>query len=268
VNNINVRNNNYAYAHNPAAVTATTRAGFVNGQAVNRGATRVTAASLRGAQVTNHLNMTPTRASYAGAASVRGGRVATPPASVQNRAVIARTAPAAAATHMPVRTIGTSGYGAGRNNSNAGNRGAGNSTAHNGRATASYGSGSPNRPSYAGQGGSVNSQGAPRYNTNRPPSANQGGAYNQRGASSARPYNSAPQRGGYSASPQQRGYSAPPHAYSAPQQQRTYSAPPRAYSAPSRTYSAPSHAAPAPSHGPSGGGGGGGSRGGSGPHGR
>jgi hypothetical protein len=268
VNNINVRNNNYAYAHNPAAVTATTRAGFVNGQAVNRGATRVTAASLRGAQVTNHLNMTPTRASYAGAASVRGGRVATPPASVQNRAVIARTAPAAAATHMPVRTIGTSRYGAGRNNSNAGNRGAGNSTAHNGRATAGYGSGSPNRPSYAGQGGSVNSQGAPRYNTNRPPSANQGGAYNQRGASSARPYNSAPQRGGYSVSPQQRGYSAPPRAYSAPQQQRTYSAPPRAYSAPSRTYSAPSHAAPAPSHGPSGGGGGGGSRGGSGPHGR
>jgi len=269
VNNINVRNNNYAYAHNPAAVTATTRAGFVNGQAVNRGSTRVTAASLRGAQVTNHLNMTPTRASYTGAASVRGGRVATPPAAVQNRAVIARTAPAAAATRMPVRTLGTSGYSAGRNNTNAGNRGAGNSTASNGRASVNSGSRSPNRPSYAGSGGSVNSQGAPRYNANRPPSANQGGAYNQRGASSARPYNAAPQRG-YSVSPQQRGYSAPPRAYSAPQQ-RTYSAPPRAYSAPSRTYSAPSHSAPAPSHGPSGGGhpsGGGGSRGGSSSHGR
>ena len=261
VNNINVRNNNYAYAHNPAAVTATTRAGFVNGQAVNRGATRVTAASLRGAQVTNHLNMAPTRASYTGAASVRGGRVATPPASVQNRAVIARTAPAAAATHMPARTLGTSGYSAGRNNTNAGNRSVGNSTASNGRASVNSGSRSPNRPSYAGSGNSVNSQGAPRYNTNRPPSANQGGAYNQRGASSARPYNAAPQRG----------YSAPPRAYSAPQQ-RSYSAPPRAYSAPSRTYSAPSHSAPAPSHGPSGGGhpsgGGGGSRGGSSSHGR
>jgi len=261
VNNINVRNNNYAYAHNPAAVTATTRAGFVNGQAVNRGATRVTAASLRGAQVTNHLNMAPTRASYTGAASVRGGRVATPPASVQNRAVIARTAPAAAATHMRVRTLGTSGYSAGRNNTNAGNRSVGNSTASNGRASVNSGSRSPNRPSYAGSGNSVNSQGAPRYNTNRPPSANQGGAYNQRGASSARPYNAAPQRG----------YSAPPRAYSAPQQ-RSYSAPPRAYSAPSRTYSAPSHSAPAPSHGPSGGGhpsgGGGGSRGGSSSHGR
>jgi hypothetical protein len=273
VNNINRVNNNYAYAHNPAAVTATTRAGFVNGQAVNRGATRVTAASLRGAQVTNRLNMTPTRASYtgAGAGSVRGGRVATPPASVQNRAVIARTAPAAAASHMPVRTLGTSGYSAGRNNTNAGNRSVGNSTANNGRASASYGSGSSNRPSYAGAGSSVNSQGAPRNNTNRPPSANQGGAYNQRGASSARPYNSAPQRGYSVSPPPQRGYSAPPRAYSAPQQ-RTYSAPPRAYSAPSRTYSAPSHSSPAPSRGPSGGGhpsggGGGGNRGGSGPHG-
>ena len=201
VNNININsaNRNYAYAHNTAAVTTTTRAGFVNGQAVNRGANSVTAASLRGAQVTNHLNMTPTRASYTGAASARGGRVATPPASVQNRAVIARTAPAAAASHMAVRTVGNSGYNAGRNNTYAGNRSAGNSTAYNGRASANYGS-SPNRPSYAGSGSSVNSQGATRYNTNRPPSANQGGAYNQRGASSSRPYYSAPPQRGYSTS--------------------------------------------------------------------
>src|SRR6202047_4554637 len=34
-NNITTVNNNYAYAHNPAAVSATTRAGFVNGQAVH-----------------------------------------------------------------------------------------------------------------------------------------------------------------------------------------------------------------------------------------
>jgi hypothetical protein len=257
VNNITTVNNHYAYAHNPAAVTATTRAGFVNGQAVNRGATPVTAASLRGAQVTNHLNRTPTRASYTGTASVRSGRVAAPPASVQNRAVIARTAPAAGASHMPVRTVGNSGVG--------------NSTANAGRASANYGSGSPNRPNNAGSG-TVNSQGTARYNTNRPPSANQGGVYNQQGAtSSPRPYYSAPQRG-YSAPPQ-RSYSTPP-GYSAPQQ-RSYSAPPRAYSAPSRTYSAPppSHSSPAPSHAPSGGGrpsggGGGGSRGGSGSHGR
>jgi hypothetical protein len=259
VNNVNFNgvNRNYAYAHNPAAVTATTRAGFANGQAVNRGATPVTAASLRGAQVTNHVNMTPTRASYTGAASARSGRVATPPALVQNRAVIARTAPAAAASHMAVRTVGNSGYSGGRNNTYAGNRSVGNSTAYGGNASANGSrASSPNRPSYAGSGSSVNSQGGARYNTNRPPSANQGGGYNQRGASSSRPY------------------SAPHRSYSAP----SYSAPPRAYSAPSapsRTYSAPSHSSPAPSRAPSGGGrpsggggGGGGNRGGPGSHGR
>jgi hypothetical protein len=270
VNNVNFNsvNRNYAYAHNPSAVTATTRAGFVNGQAVNRGATQVTAASLRGAQVTNHVNMTPTRVSYTGAAGVRGGRVATPPASVQNRTVIARTAPAAAASHMAVRTVGNSGYNRGRNNAQGENRAVGNSTAYGGRTGANYGSQSPNRPSYAGSGSSVNSQGAARYNTNRPPSANQGSAYNQRGASSSRPYNSAPQQRGYSAAP--RTYSAPPQrSYSAP----SYSAPPqRSYSAPpQRSYSAPSHSSPSPSAAPSGGGrssgGGGGNRSGSGPHG-
>jgi hypothetical protein len=245
VNNVNFNsaNRNYAYAHNPAAVTATTRAGFVRGQAVNRGATSVTAASLRNAQVTNHLNMTPTRASYTGAPNARsGGRVATPPTSVQNRAVIARTAPAAAASHMAVRTVGNSGYNAGRNSGGyAGNRSVGNSTAYGGRASANYGGQSPNRPSYAGSG-SVNPQGAARNNPNRPPSANSG-AYNNRGGS--------------------RSYSAPSSGYSSPS---------RGYSAPSRTYSAPSHSSPAPSHGSSGGGrpsgGGGGSRGGSGSHGR
>jgi hypothetical protein len=248
VNNVNFNsvNRNYAYAHNPAAVTATTRAGFVGGQAVNRGATQVTAASLRGAQVTNHVNMTPTRASYTGAASARGGsRVATPPASVQNRAVIARTAPAAAASHMVVRTVGNSGYSGGRNNTYGGNRSVGNSTAYGGRASANYGGQSPNRPSYAGSGSSVNSQGAARYSPNRPPSANNGSTYNSRGAS--------------------RSYSGPSSGNSSPT---------RGYSTPSRTYSAPSHSSPAPSRGssgggrPSGGGGGGGNRGGSGSHGR
>jgi FecR protein len=231
--NFNSANRNYAYAHNASAVTATTRAGFVNGQAVNRGATPVSAASLRNAQVTNRVNMTPTRASYTGAANARGGRVATPPASVQNRAVIARTAPAAAASHQAVRTVGNSGYSGGRSTAYAGTRSTGNSTAYGGRGSANSGGRSPNRPSYAGSG-SVNSQGAARYNPNRPPSANSG-TYNSRGGS------------------------------------RSYSAPSRGYSAPSRTYSAPSHSS-APSRGSSGGGrpsgGGGGSRGGSGSHGR
>jgi len=127
INNINnVNNNNYIYAHNPAAVTATSRNNFVNGQRVNRGGTRVTAASLRTAQVNNHLSaLTPTRASYTGAKNA-GGRVATPPASIQNRAVIARTAPANGASHLPVRTIGTT---AARTNTAANDRALGNNSA-------------------------------------------------------------------------------------------------------------------------------------------
>ena len=121
VNNINIVNNHYAYAHNPAAVTATTHNNFVNGQVVNRGSARVTSASLRGTQPTNHVALTPTKASYTGAANARG-RVLTPPASVQNRAVIARTAPAAGASHLPVRTVGPATV-TGGNNTYAGTRG-------------------------------------------------------------------------------------------------------------------------------------------------
>src|SRR5450755_3405254 len=60
IRNVNVINNrsirtNYAYARNPNAVTATSHDAFVNGQLVNRGSARVTAASLRGAQVSNRV---------------------------------------------------------------------------------------------------------------------------------------------------------------------------------------------------------------------
>ena len=277
VNNIGNRNfrGNYAYARNPNAVTATSHNAFVNGQLVNRGSARVTAASLRGAQVSNRVGgLTPTRASYVGAVNARG-RVSTPPASVQNRAVMARTAPAAGASHMPVRTISPSvGANRGFNNNRAvGNNGAVNSGSRppsaqnntrtynndninrsNRPATNYQNRGASNsaptmrsdRPSYAGSNGSsVNSQGAARYNNNRPPSANAGRSYDNRGASS------------------QRTYSAP--------QQRTNSAPSRTYSAPQRSAPAPSRGSSAPSHGSSGGShpsGGGGNGGGSHPHGR
>jgi hypothetical protein len=108
IRNINVvnggRNFNYAYAHNVNAVTTTSRTGFVSGQSVNRGAARLTEASLRGAHVSNGANVSPTHASYFGASSIHG-RVATPSSNVQNRSVMARTAPAAAASHSPVHTI-------------------------------------------------------------------------------------------------------------------------------------------------------------------
>ena len=112
-NNTNVHNFNYVNAHNVHAVTVANRDTFVNGQAINRGATRVTAASLRGAQVTNSVGIRPTQHSELGAANVRSN-VARPPASVQNRAVIARTAPAQGASQMRVHTVNSAALTPGR----------------------------------------------------------------------------------------------------------------------------------------------------------
>src|SRR6266404_2950406 len=70
-NNTNVRNFNYVNARNVNAVTVANRNTFMNGQAVNRGATRVTAASLRGAQVTNSVGIRPTQHSELGAVNMR-----------------------------------------------------------------------------------------------------------------------------------------------------------------------------------------------------
>jgi len=100
-------NFNYRYAHNANAVTAASHSAFVNGQAINRGATHLSESALRGARVTNNINASPTRASYLGASNSHG-RVATPSASVQNRSVMARTAPAVSASHLPVRTMNNS----------------------------------------------------------------------------------------------------------------------------------------------------------------
>ena len=162
--NVNVLNNssrnnfNYRYAHESRAVTAASRNAFVNGQAINRGAAHVTDASLRGARVTNGASFTPTKASFTGAANARG-RVSTPPSSVMNRSVMARTAPAAAASHIPVRTMNTQGLTAG---------GRGNALAN----------ASANRPSAFGGRNSANSNNAAmsqrqrELSNNRPPSAN------------------------------------------------------------------------------------------------
>jgi len=105
-NNTNIRNINYVNAHNVHAVSVANRNTFVNGQAINRGATHITAASLKGAHVTNSVGVKPTPRSALGSANVRSqSHVATPPAAVQNRSVVARTAPAQAASHVPVRTV-------------------------------------------------------------------------------------------------------------------------------------------------------------------
>ncbi|HXJ04149.1 MAG TPA: DUF6600 domain-containing protein [Candidatus Acidoferrum sp.] len=102
----NFHNFNYAYARNARAVTASSRGDFTGGRRINRGAAHLTDASLRGARVTNDLRLSPGRQSSFGAASARGN-IARPPMSVQNRSVMARTAPARGASDMRVRTINT-----------------------------------------------------------------------------------------------------------------------------------------------------------------
>jgi hypothetical protein len=110
--NTNIRNVNFVNAHNVHAVTTASRNAFTSGQAINRGATHLTAASLRGAQVTNSVGIKPTQHSALGSVNTRS-HVATPSAAVQNRTVIARTAPAQGASQMHVRTLNGAGQSAG-----------------------------------------------------------------------------------------------------------------------------------------------------------
>jgi hypothetical protein len=112
-NNTNIHNVNYVNAHNIHAVTAVDRKVFVNGQAVNRGGVHLTPAALKGAQVTNSVGIKPVPHSALGSVNIRS-HVATPPASVQNRAVVARTAPAQASSHAPVNTVNARSLTAGR----------------------------------------------------------------------------------------------------------------------------------------------------------
>ena len=185
ITNINVlnsnRNNfNYAYAHNVRAVTAASRNAFVNGQAINRGSMRVNEAALRGAQVTNRADFTPTRTSFTGAANARA-HVAAPPSRIANRSVMARTAPAAAASHIPVRTMDTRALSAGH----AGN-GAVNGGMNRGANNAGFGArnGSAASPNYR-PGRETNNNGATTSRqrdlaNNRPPSASAGAGVNGR----------------------------------------------------------------------------------------
>ena len=111
--NTSARNINYVHARNVNAVTVANRNAFMNGQAINRGATHLTAASLRGARVTNSVGIKPTQHSSLGSVNVRS-HAATPPAAVQNRTVVARTAPAQGASQMHVRTLNSTGQASGR----------------------------------------------------------------------------------------------------------------------------------------------------------
>jgi Family of unknown function (DUF6600) len=268
----NSRNFNYAYAHNVNAVTAASRSTFVNGQAVNRGAAHITEASLRGAPVSNTAGISPTRQSFAGAANTRG-RVATPPSSVQNRAVMARTTPSSGAGNMPVHTMNSSNLTPGNSGTNgrsqqiAANRPPSVGTNGNsGRAWEAQGNTTDRGRAPAGFGSS-NSEQSARLRSDRPAWAGSGqnngntAGNTNRGYTSGQSNSSTESNRGYSSQP--RSYTPPERSNSAPS--RTYSAPSRSYPAPSRSYSAPSHSsggsAPHASSGGSHGGGGGGSHG-------
>ena len=170
IRNTNVFNGrgnfNYAYARNSRAVTVASRSNFVGGHAINRGSIRVNDAALRGAQVTNRVNFQPTRQSYMGANAFRGS-VSRPSAAVQNRYVVARTAPGPRAGNMPVRTFGNG-------NNSLGRGGLNNDRPAMGRAAQMNAAANSNRPAFANGGngnrgnGNGPSSGGFRSDSNRP----------------------------------------------------------------------------------------------------
>ncbi|MGA2097370.1 MAG: DUF6600 domain-containing protein [Candidatus Acidiferrum sp.] len=218
-------NFNYAYAHNEHAVTAASRGAFTGGQSINRGAAHLTEANLRGAQVTNGAGLSPSRQSSFGAANARAN-VSRPPSSVENRSVMARTTPGAAASHSAVHTMSTNGLSPGRagNNLSAYNSSrqnqlsqsrpstAGGNNSRNwdaqgnstdkGRAPQGFGSSRPangantrsDRPSWAGSGGPVNNGGSRGGSVNSNTPANTGGNRSYQAPQRTNPGTSAPNR--------------------------------------------------------------------------
>jgi hypothetical protein len=178
-NNVNnFRSFNYRYARNTNAVTTASHNAFVNGQAINRSYTHLSANSLRNARVAGGINASPTHSSFLGASSMHG-RVATPSASVQNRSVVARSTPAPAASHMPVRTMNSGSMSANHGaNSPAGNFGRGGSTAqpfNNARQSQL----SSNRPPSVSQMQGARPNGNLNNNASRPPAS--GRSWNAQG---------------------------------------------------------------------------------------
>jgi hypothetical protein len=289
VHNINIRNTafrngnvinnnhfNYAYAHNEHAVTAASRNSFSNGERINRsapGATHLSGASLRNASVSsNGAGVSPNRSSYLGA-SHTGAGAARPSAAIQNRSVMARTTPSAAAGHQAVRTAsaGTGSHGSNNSAANhdfnnsaanrsalsASNRPANSANSGSGRTWSAQGNTTDRgtAPRGAGENGAATNNLSRNNQNDRPPAArgttaNTPRNFNGNGANRGS-VNSSVNR---SASQASRNYSAPSRSYSAPS--RSYSAPSRSYSAPSRANAAPSRGNSAPSHAPSHGGGG------------
>ena len=171
INTTNIHNFNFVNARTPKAVTVASRNTFVNGQAINRGATHLTAASLKGAEVSNRASFSPSKQSFVGAANANA-RVSAPPSAIQNRPVMARTAPSSSASHMPVRAINTSRLAVGR----TGNAPANAATNRQMSGATSQRAFSPNAPANLGRSATMPNNGAMsarqrQLENNRPPSA-------------------------------------------------------------------------------------------------
>ncbi|HKW31926.1 MAG TPA: DUF6600 domain-containing protein [Candidatus Acidoferrum sp.] len=206
VNVFNNRNFNFANSHNLRAVTTTSRNNFTNGGRINRGGQRITQASLNGARVTNSVGIHPTQHSSLGASNFNG-HVARPSNAIQNRSVMARTAPAQAASRESVRTMsGATSAGrfagaqvSGSARANGGVDGAarangqvGNSGAHNNVRTSGQFENRPgNAPANSGNSGVTTRQ--RELSQNRPPSAMPNG---NRSANSPAANNNSSQRPG------------------------------------------------------------------------
>jgi hypothetical protein len=158
--NSNIHNVNYAYAHNLNAVTVANRNAFVNGQRISRNGVHLAQSDLNRMKVNNSVGLKPTAQSSLGAANVNS-HVARPTAEIQNRSVVARTAPAQAASHAPVHTINERGLTSGRSGNSPVTS---PSAAHNNVAPAL------NNRGIAGTNNSGNTARQRELSQNRPPS--------------------------------------------------------------------------------------------------
>ncbi len=114
INNVNITNiynnyssgrpinANYAYRNDAVAVTAVSRATFVNARPVDAGRVAVDRRQLANSHVASRLGIAPTAASIAPTAA-RTARTATPSRAVADRSVIARTAPPPRTTPLASR---------------------------------------------------------------------------------------------------------------------------------------------------------------------
>ena len=166
--NVNNRNNfRFENARNIRAVTTTSRNNFTNGGRINRGGQHLTQAGLNGMRAANSVGIRPTQHSTLGASNFNG-HVARPSNAVQNRPVMARTAPSRAASRESVRTMnGATTAGRFGGNGSARANAAGNSGAHNNVRTSGQ---FENRPGNAAANSEMSGR-QRELSQNRPPAA-------------------------------------------------------------------------------------------------